>query len=366
MSGGGPRESRAPSPFTPHDAAADEVLEAARALSERAAVSPAPLTDDDARSSRRPPWLLPLFLFFATLATTTWAGGPAFSATLMSILVAHEMGHYLVARAYGVEASLPHFIPMPPPFMLGTLGAVIGMRTDRASRNALLDIGAAGPVAGFVVAVPAMIAGIHLSSLVEISAASGPLTYFGDSLLTAGLVKVLRPDVVAGFDLQAHPVFIGAWAGFLVTAINLLPMGQLDGGHVAYAVSPAGASRLAHRTFGVLIALGILGLIVHGPSLVYGLLELAGISDPIPVSVFEALHPFLPWTSYAFLIWAFLGRATGLDHPPIADPTEPLTPRRKLTALACLVIGVLTFMPSPAWVDGIWKKPAESQGVTGP
>lgn len=325
----------------------------------------------------------PLVLFILTLGSTVYAGsaviidwetwvlvqaewgnGLAFSATLMSILVAHEMGHYLVARRYGVEATLPHFIPMPPPLMLGTLGAVIAMRTDTASRNALLDIGAAGPIAGFVVAVPLMIVGIQLSTISDPGIADGPMTHFGDSLLSAGLVALLRPDVVADMELRAHPVLIGAWAGFLVTAINLLPMGQLDGGHVAYAISPARAGVWARRTFRTLIALGCLGLVVHGPALVYSFAQLAGVEDAIPLSVFEALHPLLPWTSYAFLVWAFLGRATGLDHPPIADPTEPLTQRRKVTAALCLVIGILTFMPSPAWVDGIWKKPAESPAVS--
>lgn len=317
-----------------------------------------------AASPGRPRWVLPAFLFVLTLASTTLAGGPAFSATLMSILVAHEMGHYLVARHYGVEASLPHFIPVPPVFMLGTLGAVIAMRTERASRNVLLDIGAAGPIAGFVVAVPLMVLGIVLSRLTEVSAASGPLTYFGDSILTKFLVHVLRPEVVPGLDLDAHPVFIGAWAGFLVTAINLLPMGQLDGGHVAYAVSPERAATWARVTYRVLVVVGLLGLVVHGPSLAYGLLQLVDQEAIVPLEAFERTRPLLPWVSYAALVWALLGRATGLSHPPVADPREPLTPRRRWTAATCLVIGLLTFMPSPAWVDGIWKKAPEPPATT--
>lgn len=312
----------------------------------------------------RPRWVLPAVLFVVTLGSTTLAGGPAFSATLMSILVAHEMGHYLVARHYGVEASLPHFIPVPPIFMLGTLGAVIAMRTERASRNVLLDIGAAGPIAGFVVAVPLMVLGIVLSRLTEVSAASGPLTYFGDSILTKLLVHVLRPEVVPGLDLDAHPVFIGAWAGFLVTAINLLPMGQLDGGHVAYAVSPTRAAIWARRTYRLLLVVGVLGLLAHGPSLAYGVLQLFDQQALVPLEAFEQTRPLLPWVSYAALVWALLGRATGLSHPPVSDPHEPLTPRRRWTAATCLVIGLLTFMPSPAWVDGIWKKPAEPAATT--
>jgi len=313
------------------------------------------MSDEPATKLR---WRLPLLLFVATLLSTTIAGGPAFSATLMAILVSHEMGHYLVARHYGVEASLPHFIPMPPPFMLGTLGAVITMQTDRARRNALLDIGAAGPIAGFVVAVPLMILGITLSKVTTTGAFEGPITFFGDSILTSAMVKVLRPDVGVGMDIEAHPVVIGAWAGFLVTAINLLPMGQLDGGHVLYAVFPDRAERWARRTHRALIVLGCIGLLVHGPSIAYGLLE--GIADRgswIPRAVLEGSQPLLRWTSYAFLVWALMGKMTGLAHPPIADPHEPLLTSRRVVAVVCLIIGLLTFMPSPAWVEGIWKKP---------
>ncbi|MCC7382871.1 MAG: site-2 protease family protein [Deltaproteobacteria bacterium] len=315
--------------------------------------------------------LLPLALFVLTVFSTSVAGGVAFSVTLMSILVSHEMGHYLVARRHGVQASLPHFIPLPPIFMLGTLGAVIGMRTDQATRNQLMDIGAAGPIAGFIVAVPAMVIGIHLSPLTSLeltflqryfepsmlvtfgsmllSPSEGPMMFFGDSLLSAGLIRLLRPDVREGWDLVAHPVLIGAWAGFLVTAINLLPMGQLDGGHVLYAWDPSRAERRARGVYRVLLALGVVGLAVHGPTMLYGLL-----GSSIPQGVFDAVRPLYAWFNIAFLIWAMFGRLTGPHHPPVRGEGEPLTPLRRATAIACLVIGVLTFMPSPAWLDGVW------------
>lgn len=368
--------------------------------------APAEAAAPEAAVSPRARVVTPLILFFATIFSTTIAGGPAFSATLLAILVSHEMGHYLMARRHGIEASLPHFIPMPPIFLLGTLGAVISMRTDTASRNQLMDIGAAGPIAGFVIAVPAMALGVWMSpltpvALTPIELAVGfeygrtalvqlasfvlpvspqPVTFFGDSILSAGLIKWLRPDIPAGWDLVASPVLLGAWGGFLVTAINLLPMGQLDGGHVLYAWSPARAELWARRIYKTLIVLGFVGLAVHGPTMLYGILDGLGalamaLLGPVvgqdlamrmvidagvrgavlPGTMFEALRPLFPWTSYAFLIWALFGRLTGLKHPPVTDVETPLTPGRRWTAIACLAIGLLTFMPSPAWLDGVWR-----------
>jgi Zn-dependent protease len=361
-----------------------------------------------AARSPKPRVMLPVLLFLLTIVSTTIAGmaqfgsqtdGLAFSASILSILFSHEMGHYLVARRHGVDASLPHFIPMPPIFMLGTLGAVIGMRTDQATRNQLMDIGAAGPIAGFIVAVPAMILGVYLSQIVpavstELEAIFGPSAitglasfvlprvsgqFYGDSLLSAGIIRVLRPGLPEGYDLVLNPVLLGAWGGFLVTAINLLPMGQLDGGHVLYAFSPRHAARWAARIHRALNVLGVVGLLVHGPTIVYGLLQAAGAivgsqivpvvgpviatrvvasiglsGSAIPVEVFETLRPLFPFTSYAFLIWALFGKMTGLRHPPVRQEAEPLTPARRWTAYLCAAILLLTFMPSPAWLDGVW------------
>jgi membrane-associated protease RseP (regulator of RpoE activity) len=298
-------------------------------------------------------WGLPLVLFILTVLTTWEALGVAFSVTLMSILVCHEMGHYLVARYHGVPASLPHFIPIPPPFnqlfLLGTLGAVIGMRTDQADRNQLLDIGAAGPVAGFLVAVPAMALGIHWSTVVELKAA-GPTLFFGDSLLSALLLQWTGPSLAPGQDLMAHPVLIGAWAGFLVTAINLLPMGQLDGGHVLHAVTPNRSRSWMTWVYRGLMLLGAAAVLVHLP-------ETLVRAELVDKSMFagwvEATQPLHRWLSGAFIVWALFGRMTGLRHPPVRDEYRPLTRSRRILAAGCGLVLILTFMPNPAWVEDL-------------
>lgn len=307
---------------------------------------------------------MPLALFVATIVTTTLSGGPAFSATLLSILVAHEMGHYIAARRHGVPASLPHFIPLPPPFILGTLGAVITMNTERARRHELLDIGAAGPIAGFVVAVPAMVIGILASEPASIDGV-GAVFHFGDSALSAGLIALLGPELGPGEDLIAHPILIGAWAGFLVTAINLLPMGQLDGGHVLYAFTPSGAERWARRVFRIAVALGVLGLVVHGPALAWMICDGFGRADLIDVAAIELMRPLFPWTTYAFGVWALFGRVTGLRHPPVADPETPLPRSRRWVAGLCAFIFALTFMPNPLWMDQFWVEPAPAAPSVG-
>ena len=298
---------------------------------------------------------LPVILFVATLATTIWVGGWLFSLTLLLILVAHEMGHFLVARHHGIDASLPHFIPLPLP-PLGTMGAVITMRTDQAGRNQLMDIGAAGPIAGFIVALVAMAIGIEVSSTTVVEN-SGPLTFFGDSLLSALFLQVLRPELGVNEVLIAHPIWLGAWGGFLVTAINLLPMGQLDGGHISHAFDPQKSAWRAKLTFRILIGLGALGLCVHLPSILWSILGGLGLEAQkwISVSFLDATTAFMPWLSHVFLIWALFGRFTGLVHPPLPNDDEVLTPARRRTAWLCLVIFVLTFMPNPLWVEGIWR-----------
>lgn len=335
----------------------DEVLAAARALT---APPDAPPRNDRVR------WRLPLVLFLATIATTTLAGGAAFSATLMAILVAHEMGHYVVARRHGVGATLPHFIPLPPFFMLGTMGAIIEMDTDRAPRRALLDIGAAGPIAGFVVAVPAMILGLYLSDVRPLADYDGPLLQFGDSLVSALLTHLIHPDIPAGSTVWAHPVQQAAWAGLFVTTFNLLPMGQFDGGHIAAAISPRRAGAWSRATFAVMVVLGAVGLVFQLPAIAFSLLRLVGAEHLVPIPLLQELQAFAPYTSFTFLVWAALARYTGLEHPPIPDPETPLGRGHWVTAAVCLVIAVATFMPSPAWNEDIWKKPIESSGLTSP
>jgi membrane-associated protease RseP (regulator of RpoE activity) len=304
------------------------------------------VSDDGAPAWRR--LGLPALLFLATIGTTTLSRGPAFSATLMTILVAHEMGHYLVARRHGVPASLPHFVPLPPVFPLGTLGAVITMRTDRASRTELLDIGAAGPISGFVVAVPLMALGVALSAKVPLESFEGPINMLGDSSLSALMFHVLQPSLPPGWEFEAHPVFVGAWAGFLVTAINLLPMGQLDGGHVLYALDPERFAARARWVFRILVGLGLFGLAVHLPTMIA-----VGGGDPSPALAawLARTRPLLRWVSHAYLVWAVLGRMTGLEHPPLSEPGQALGRGRRGLAALCGVIFLLTFMPSPVWLE---------------
>ena len=185
-------------------------------------------------------------LFAATFGTTTAAGawqtgvdlllnpqdittGLPFSITLMSILLVHEMGHYLTSSYYGVQATLPYFIPGPP--FLGTFGAFIKMQSQMPDRKSLFDIGAAGPLAGLALSIPAVIIGLHLEPPPE----TGPEIFLGPSFLFMFLVKMAFGSLPEG-GFSLHPIAAAGWVGLFVTAMNLLPAGQLDGGHVMYAL----------------------------------------------------------------------------------------------------------------------------------
>jgi membrane-associated protease RseP (regulator of RpoE activity) len=220
------------------------------------------------------------------------AGAP-FALTLLFILGVHEMGHYIAARLHGVQVSLPYFIPVP--FGLGTFGAFIQMRSPVENRKALFDVGVAGPLAGFVVAVPLFVAGLLLSSVTPVVGGAGRL---GASLLVQWLINVVVPHA-AHEAVRLHPMAIAAWFGLLVTAINLLPMGQLDGGHIAYAVFGRHARTVSMATFLGALALG-----------------------------------FTAWSGW--LTFAFFALLTGLNHAePLNDVTPLDWPRR--------VIGFVTF-----------------------
>ena len=312
-----------------------ELERAVSALGEGA--RPAGPPRDGAQARRRPGWLLPAGLFLLTAVTTTWAQGPAYSVTLLAILLAHEMGHYLTAKRERVPASLPHFIPLPPilGFGLGTLGAVIRMDGSRADRRQLLEIGAAGPIAGFLVAVPAMILGLRWSQPTVVGP-DEPLLYFGGSILSTALEAWFGPPLAPDQELLAHPVYIAAWAGFLVTALNLLPMGQLDGGHVLHAAFPRSSHRIARRLHRALVVLGLLGLaVVLSPEL-----------DP---ELGAALAPLRPWVSPGLLVWALLAGWLGIEHPPAPEPRRPIRwPQWVLMVLSAVIL-VLCFMPSPVY-----------------
>jgi membrane-associated protease RseP (regulator of RpoE activity) len=229
------------------------------------------------------------------------AGAP-FAIALMGILGVHELGHYAAAKLHGVRASLPYFIPMP--IGLGTLGAFIAIRSPMRDRKVLFDIGLAGPYAGLLAALPLLLLGLHLSitNYVPVSYSGRTLETLGSSVLIRIIVNFLT-DIPEGQTLSLDPVFFAAWIGLFLTGINLLPAGQLDGGHASYAM---------------------IGRAARGLSIVvFGLLILAGIFD-------DSNRTF-------WLIWAFFVMLGGLRHPPpMNDITSVGWPR--------MLIGVLTFL----------------------
>jgi membrane-associated protease RseP (regulator of RpoE activity) len=235
--------------------------------------------------------------------------GLPFAAGLLSILIAHELGHYFVSRRLGVAASLPYFIPMPLN-LFGTMGAIIRTREPMRNRRQVLAIGAAGPLTGLLVAIPVLLVGLTRSSVQPFSLQPGTLLE-GNSILYA-LLKFLvfgRFLPGGGYDVFLHPVAFGAWAALFVTGLNLFPAGQLDGGHVAYALFGRNAvwvSRLA------VIATLALVLVWSG------------------------------WWLFAVLLFVF-----GQRHADPLDEITPLTAREKLLAIGMMVIFVLLFIPVP-------------------
>jgi membrane-associated protease RseP (regulator of RpoE activity) len=275
-------------------------------------------------------------LFAACCVTTGWFGGPYFAATLMGILLCHELGHYVVGRRRGVAVSLPYFIPMPPQFTFGTLGAVIRMKQSISDRNALFDVGAAGPIAGLIVAIPLLVIGLHLSVL----GPTKPDAFIeGNSILYALLKYAVfgRWLPSGGVDVQLHPMAFAGWVGLLITMINLMPIGQLDGGHIARAALGQAHEKWSGRLH---IALPIIGLLIG--SIMFSNARHAdrNITDSLAYAQ-SGLLPWLVWT--AMLAW--MRRQAGEYHPPVGD--TPLDPRRRGYALAMLIIFVLIATPVP-------------------
>lgn len=263
------------------------------------------------------------WLFIATVFTTLVAGalmqganplenpllilqGVPFSITLLLILGVHETGHFLMSRKHNVDATLPYFIPAPT--IIGTFGAFIKMRSPVKKRTALVEIGAAGPIAGFIVAVPALFIGLSLSSVVAKTSDLG--VQLGESLMMKIATAIVFPDLGDQADILLHPVAFAAWIGMLVTMLNLLPIGQLDGGHIAYALLGKWYKKIAWGTLGAILILSI----------------------------------FSPnWLVWAVLVY-FLTR---MKHPPIMDEHLPVTIHEKTIGMITLVIFILTFMPVP-------------------
>jgi len=182
------------------------------------------------------------------------ANGFPFAFTLLGILGTHEFGHYFTARHYGASVSLPYFIPAPPPFLFGTLGAIIRMRSPARDRNSLFDIAAAGPLAGLIVALPALWLGLSWSKVGPVP--PGGAIVFGDSLAMRFMTWLAFGPLPPGHDVFVHPVALAGWVGLFVTALNLIPVGQLDGGRIAYALFGARHRQVSLAAFLALLVLG--------------------------------------------------------------------------------------------------------------
>ncbi len=239
----------------------------------------------------------------ASSVLANWDRGLLYMAAVLAVLGAHEAGHFIAARLHGIPATLPFFIPMPI-LLTGTLGAVIGMEGSRADRRQLFDIAIAGPLAGLVVAIPLLAIGLQLGD-------AGEPNPFALAPLAGWLQSLLRPELTMGATVEPNACFMAGWVGLLVTGLNMIPVSQLDGGHICYAVFGRAGNWVARAT---LIA-AILGVIVSGQD---------------------------NWVALVVLV-TFLG----VDHPPIREDSQPLDPFRTALGVASFIIPILTFMPEP-------------------
>lgn len=232
--------------------------------------------------------------------------GIPFAVTLMGILLAHELGHFFACRHYRISATYPYFIPAPT--LIGTLGAFIRIRSPIFNRRALFDMALAGPLVGFLIAVPALASAILFSKVVTAADASSSFVY-GQPLVERLLELLLRPGV-SHANLLLHPVGRAAWVGLFATALNLLPAGQLDGGHILYAFASG-----QHRRTSFAVAMLLVPLAIKF------------------------------WAGW--LVWAVLLVAIGFRHPPLIDRWEPLDRTRRMLSGVALGVFVLCFMPAP-------------------
>ncbi len=233
--------------------------------------------------------------------------GLPYSLTLLGILLAHELGHYLACRFYRIDATLPYFLPLPLGF--GTLGAFIRIRSPIYTRRALFDVGVAGPLAGFALVIPAFAIGLALSKVTPGIAGQGELV-FGSPLIERLLQAAILPGVGSS-DIYLHPIARAAWIGVLATALNLLPIGQLDGGHILYSFAGRYHRVLSRAFILVLVPLG--------------------------------LHFTLQWLFWAAILFFF---TVFMRHPSIQD-TTPLGSRRRKLGLVALAVFLLSFSLAP-------------------
>jgi membrane-associated protease RseP (regulator of RpoE activity) len=283
---------------------------------------------------------LHVLLFMLTLATTTLAGayhyagflafdgrtnvtampfawlylhGFWYSTTILAILGCHELGHYLACRYYDVDASLPFFLPMPLTLLTGTLGAFIRIREPIPRKRMLFDIGIAGPIAGFLVAIPALFIGLAMSTVVRVPPNASDLVELGEPLAFKAATWALFGAQPDGYTINMHPVAFAAWFGLLATALNLFPIGQLDGGHIMYAVLGRWSTYVTMLMVGV--AMG------------------------------------LAYFSSSWIVWTVLTIAMllafGFRHPHVFDEHVPLDRGRIALAAFALIMFVVCFTPSP-------------------
>ena len=310
------------------------------------------IRDSAELSSRDHPYVMPgsrppervwrnVALFLLTLVTTTHIGGYHYasfyvgfsnaaelpfsfwelivrglwySLSILAILGAHEFGHYYACRYYGVDASLPYFLPVPGFVLSGTLGAFIRIRQQIPTKRALFDIGIAGPLAGFVVLVPVLMIGMYLSRVVPMPKDfDGVLYELGEPLLFKAAAWLTFGSVPDGYTVNMHPVAFAAWFGMLATTLNLFPVGQTDGGHISYAVLGRHSTKVSFVTIACLAALSLFSL---------------------------------SWILWTVLMIAMLG-TFGPRHPSTFDEHVPLDPARMWVAALGVVVFVICFAPVP-------------------
>ena len=264
------------------------------------------------------------FLFVATVGSTLFVGavtaggnpaenisdillGVPFSFSIISILSLHEFAHYIAARFHGVRASLPYFIPAPT--LLGTLGAVIVMRSPMPNRKSLLDIGIAGPLGSFVASIVFLVIGLELSTVSVVTEEQERFA-LGGSILSSFIADLVKGALPDGYHIILHPVAFAGWIGLLITGLNLIPAGQLDGGHISYALLGRQHVTIAKIAFVCLLLLGI-------------------------------------FTSPIWFFWALLIFFMGLRHPPPIDEITPLSKKRKILAIFGAVMLIVSFVPVP-------------------
>jgi len=256
-------------------------------------------------------------------------GGLPFGLAVIAVLLAHEMGHYLACRHYRIAASLPYFLPLPPPTVFptllpGTMGAVIRIRGAITSRRALFDIAVAGPIAGWVTALPILAYGLSLSRVVERVEieTSGSYLTLGEPLIWPFLSRLFGPEVTASQDLVMHPLAFVGWFALLITAMNLLPVGQLDGGHLMYTLVPK-----LHRA----LSFGVLAFMLY-----------AGV------------RYFLGWIVFAAVV-SLLFLMGGLGHPKPIKHQQSLGTARVILTVITVAIFITSFMLVPVTLPTVFR-----------